>query len=86
MLISVWEHSAVLISGIAVNISVMLTLMCSPWLIKQRSHQLWDSQSIYSSNDQRRAGLTTQIESKGSSINMTDTLTHILFETSLAYS
>ncbi|RXN02798.1 hypothetical protein ROHU_013661 [Labeo rohita] len=45
---------------------VMLTLMCLSQLIKQRSHQLWDSQSIYSSNGQRRAGLTTQRESRDS--------------------
>lgn len=49
--------------------------MCLSQLIKQRSHQLWDSQSIYSSNGQRRAGLTTQRESRGK-LNKYNTDTH----------
>lgn len=65
VLIPFHGHRAAFISGTAVNISVMLTLMCFSQLIQHRGHQRWDSQSIYSSNGQRRAGLTTQRESRG---------------------
>lgn len=69
---------AAFISGTAVNILLMLTLMCFSQLIKQRSHQLWDSQSIYSSNGQRRAEESSiQRESRGK-LHKYNTDTHIL--------